>query len=141
MTAFTAVTVSVIGTYYPLTNAGTLDTGVNSNMSIGAASTFSIKNTSGVTRVFRVYASVDATASNNDVLGVQLFKGTAGSLAAVTETECQAFTSGSSAAAKLVTSWMISLAADEEIAVYVANHTAASNITAQRARLIAEAIL
>jgi hypothetical protein len=141
MTAFTAVTVSVIGTYYPLTNAGTLDTGVNSNMSLGAASTFSIKNTSGVTRVFRVYASVDATASNNDVLGVQLFKGTAGSLDAITETECRAFTSSSSSAAKLVTSWMISLAANEEIAVYVANHTAASNITAQRARLIAEAIL
>ena len=141
MTAFTAVTVSVIGTYYPLTNAGTLDTGVNSNMSLGASSTFSIKNTSGVTRVFRVYASVDATASNNDVLGIRLFKGTAGSLAAVTETECQAFTSSSSSAAKLVTSWMVSLAANEEIAVYVANHTAASNITAQRARLIAEAVI
>lgn len=141
MTAFTAVTVSVIGTYYPLTNAGTLDTGVNSNMSLGAASTFSIKNTSGVTRVFRVYASVDATASNNDVLGIILFKGAAGSLAAVTETECQAFTSSSSSAAKLVTSWMISLAANEEVAVYVANHSAVANITAQRARLIAEAVL
>ena len=141
MTAFTAVTVSVIGTYYPLTNAGTLDTGVNSNMSLGASSTFSIKNTSGVTRVFRVYASVDATASNNDVLGIKLFKGTAGSLAVVNETECRAFTSSSSSAAKLVTSWMVSLAANEEIAVYVANHTAASNITAQRARLIAEAVI
>lgn len=141
MTAFTAVTVSVTGTYYPLTNAGTLDTGVNSNMSLGADSTFSIKNTSDVTRVFRVYASVDATASNNDVLGIKLFKGTAGSLAAVNETECRAFTSSSSSAAKLVTSWMVSLAANQEIAVYVANHTAASNITAQRARLIAEAVI
>jgi len=141
MTAFTAVTVSEIGTYYPLTNEGTLDTGVNSNMSLGEAGTFSINNTSGVTRVFRVYASVDATASNNDVLGIRLFKGIAGSLDAITETECRAFTSSSSSAAKLVTSWMISLAADEEIVVYVANHTAASNITAQRARLIAEAIL
>ena len=141
MTAFTAVNVSGTGTYYPLTNAGTLDTTVSTNMTLGVGGTFSIKNTSGVTRVFRVYASVDATASNNDVLGIRLFKGTAGTLAAVAETECQAFTSSISSAAKLVTSWMISLAANEEIAVYVANHTAVSNITAQRARLIAEAVL
>jgi hypothetical protein len=141
MTAFTAVTVSVIGTYYPLTNAGTLDTGVNSNMSLGAASTFSIKNTSGVTRVFRVYASVDATASNDDILGIMLYAGVAGSLSARVETECRAFTNSANDAAKLVTSWMISLANNEEVAVYMANHSATQNITAQRARLIAEAIL
>ncbi len=141
MTAFTAVTVSVIGTYYPLTNAGTLDTGVNSNMSLGAASTFSIQNTSGVTRVFRVYASVDATASNDDILGIMLYAGVAGSLSARVETECRAFTNSANDAAKLVTSWMISLANNEEVAVYMANHSATQNITAQRARLIAEAIL
>ena len=141
MTAFTAVTVSGTGTYYPLTNAGTLDTTVSTNMTLGAGGTFSIKNTSGVTRVFRIYASVDATAGNDDILGIMLYAGVAASLSARVETECRAFTNAANDAAKLVTSWMISLAANEEVAVYVANHSAVADITAQRARLIAEAVL
>jgi hypothetical protein len=141
MTSFTAVTVSSTGTYYPLTNGGTLDTTVSTNMTLGATSTFSIMNTSGVTRVFRIYASVDATASANDILGIMLYAGVAGSLTARVETECRAFTDTVNDPAKLVTSWMISLANNEEVAVYVANHTEAANITAQRARIVAEAVL
>jgi hypothetical protein len=141
MTSFTAVTVSSTGTYYPLTNGGTLDTTVSTNMTLGADSTFSIRNTSGVTRVFRIYASVDATASNDDVLGLMLYAGVAGSLSARVETECRAFTNSANDAAKLVTSWMISLANNEEVAVYVANHSATQNITAQRARVVAQAVL
>jgi len=141
MNAFDAVTVSAPATYYPLTNAGTLDTAVSTNMTLGATSTFSIRNTSGVTRVFRIYASVDATASNDDILGIMLYAGVAGSLSARVETECRAFTNAVNDPAKLVTSWMISLANNEEVAVYVANHSATQDITAQRARLIAEAII
>lgn len=141
MTAFTAITVASTGTYYPATNAGTLDSTVNSNMTLGTASTFSIRNTSGVTRVFRVYASADATSTNDDILGIKLYAGTAGSLAAIDATECRAFTNSTNEAAKLVTSWMISLTNNQEVAVYVANHSAASNINIQRARLIAEAII
>jgi hypothetical protein len=36
---------------------------------------------------------------------------------------------------------MISLANNEEVAVYVANHTDVANITAQRARIVAQAVL
>ena len=141
MTSFTAVPVVATGTYYPLTNGGTLDTTVSTNMTLGATSTFSIRNTSGVTRVFRIYASVDATASNDDILGIKLYAGVAGSLTARDETECRAFTSSANDAAKLVTSWMISLANNEEVAVYVANHSVIQNITAQRARIVAQAVL
>jgi hypothetical protein len=141
MTSFTAVTVSSTGTYYPLTNGGTLDTTVSTNMILGATSTFSIRNTSGATRVFRIYASVDATASADDILGIMLYAGAAGSLSARVETECRAYTNTVNDAAKLVTSWMIPLANNEEVAVYVANHSATQNITAQRARIVAEAVL
>jgi hypothetical protein len=110
-------------------------------MTLGATSTFSIRNTSGVTRVFQIYASVDATASNDDVLGIMLYAGVAGSLTARVETECRAFTNNVNDGAKLVTSWMISLANNEEVAVYVANHSATQNITAQRARIVAQAVL
>ena len=141
MTSFTAVTVSSTGTYYPLENGGTLDTTASTNMTLGATSTFSIRNTSGVTRVFRIYASVDATASADDVLGVMLYAGVAGSLTARVETECRAYTNNANDSAKLATSWMISLANNEEVAVYVANHSATQNITAQRARIVAQAVL
>jgi hypothetical protein len=141
MNSFTAVTVSSTGNYYPITNGGTLDTTVSTNMTLGATSTFSIRNTSGVTRVFRIYASVDATASNDDILGIMLYAGVAGSLSARVETECRAFTNAVNDPAKLVTSWMISLANNEEVAVYVANHSATQNITAQRARIVAQAVL
>ena len=141
MTSFTAVTVSSIGTYYPLGNGGTLDTTVSTNMILGATSTFSIRNTSGATRVFRIYASVDATASADDILGIMLYVGVAGSLTARVETECRAYTNTANDAAKLVTSWMISLANNEQVAVYVANHSAIQNITAQRARIVAQAVL
>jgi len=139
MSSFTLVDVATANVYVPLTNAGTLD--ANVNMTVGANSTFSIKNTSNTTRLFRVYASVDATSANNEILGIKLYFGVAGSLGAIDETECRGFTSGSNSAAKLVTSWMIELDHNEEIAVYVANHSGTNDITIQRARLIAEAII
>ena len=141
MSSFSAVTVSGTGTYYPLTNEGTLDTTVSTNMTLGATSTFSIRNTSGVTRIFRVYASADAIATANDTLGIKLYSGTEGSLTAIDATECRAFTNSATDSAKLVTSWMISLSNNQEVALYVANHTDVANITIQRARLIAEAII
>jgi hypothetical protein len=141
MASFTDVTVVATATYYPLINGGTLDATVSTNMTLGAMSTFSIRNTSGVTRVFRIYASVDATSGNDDILGIMLYAGVAGSLSARVETECRAFTNATNDPAKLVTSWMISLATNEEVAVYVANHSAIQDITAQRARIVAEAVL
>lgn len=141
MATFAAISVASTGTYYPATDAGTLDTDTSSNMTLGAASTFSIRNTSGVTRIFRVYASADAIATANDTLGIKLYAGTAGSLTAIDATECRAFTNSATESAKLVTSWMISLSNNQEVALYVANHTEAANITIQRARLIAEAII
>ena len=139
MDSFAVVDVVSLNVYLPVANSGTLSAAVN--MTVGSASTFSLKNTSGTTRMFRVYASVDATAANNDVLGIKLYSGTGGTLSVIPETECRAFTSNVSAAAKLVTSWIIELSNSQEIAIYVANHTGTGDITIQRARLIAEAII
>lgn len=141
MTAFTAVTIGTAGTYVTPTNAGTLDTATSTGTSLGATNTFSIKNTSGVTRIFRVYASADATSANNEILGIKLYSGTADSLSAIDATECRAFTSGTNAAAKLVTSWMVSLDNNQEVALYITNHSSTSSVNIQRARLIAEAVI
>ena len=141
MTAFTAITIGSSGTYVTPTNAGTLDTTTSTNTSLGASNTFSIRNTSGTTRIFRVYASADATSGNNEILGIKLYSGTAGSLSAIDASECRAFTSGTNAAAKLVTSWMVSLGSTQEVALYIANHSGTTSVTIQRARLIVEAVI
>ena len=136
---FTAITVASAGVFYSPTNAGNLDSAVN--MTLGAANTFSIRNTTGATRVFRIYASADATAGNNDILAIKLFSGTAGALSVIDASECRAYTSNTNAAAKLVTSWLVTLANNQEVAIYLANTTSTNSIVIERARLIAEAVI
>lgn len=137
----TAHPVTTEGEYTIIANNGTLDSAVSSNMSVGATDTFSLRNTSGSTRLFRIYASVDASSTNNKILSIKLFKGVADSLDPIDDSQCNAFTGGSNEAAKLVTSWIVSLADDEEVAVYLANTSSNNDITIERMRLIAEAII
>jgi hypothetical protein len=127
--------------YTVLADEGNLDSDATSNMTKGAPTTFSIKNTSGGTRLFRVYASVDATSTANNILSIKLYKGAAGSLTAINETQCNASVGSGSNFAKLVTSWMVSLQNNQEVAIYLTNLSGANDITIQRARLVAEAII
>jgi hypothetical protein len=141
--SFATHTVGTAGDYTVLANSGVLDDAATSNMGTGSFETFSIKNTSGGTRLFRVYASVDATtAVINQNLSIKLYKVIPGdSVVAINETQCNAATGGPNDFAKLVTSWMVSLQNNQEIAIYLTNLTANNNITIQRARLVAEAII
>ena len=134
-------TVETENVYTVLADEGNLDSDATSNMTKGAPTTFSIKNTSGGTRLFRVYASVDATSTANNILSIKLYKGAAGSLTAIDETQCNASVGSGSDFAKLVTSWMVSLQNNQEVAIYLTNLTGANDITIQRARLVAEAII
>jgi hypothetical protein len=110
----------------------TLDSSTASGAVLGTTNTFAIKNTSGETRVVKVFASMDATSANNQLLGIRLAKN--GS--SIPETECRAQT-GSNNFAKLVTNWIISLANNDEIALFVANHSGTTNISFQRGRIVA----
>jgi hypothetical protein len=99
---------------------------------LGTTDTFAIKNTSGETRVVKVFASMDASAGNNQLLGVRLAKnGTT-----IPETECRSNTNSNNFA-KLVTNWIVSLANNDEIALFVANHSGTTNISFQRGRIVA----
>jgi hypothetical protein len=94
-----------------------------------------VKNTSGSTKLMQIYGSIDAkTASgNNKILGIKLAKnGTA-----IDQTECRALTGSGNEEAKLVTNWMISMAANDEVALFIANHSSNVDITLGRARLVA----
>ena len=114
---------------------GTFDTTTANGMTLGTTNTFAVKNTSGATKLMQIYGSIDAKTAtgNNKVLGVKLAKN--GS--AIDQTECRAFTGSGGEEAKLVTNWMISMAANDEVALFIANHSGDQDITLGRARLVA----
>jgi hypothetical protein len=114
---------------------GTFDTATASGMTLGTTETFAVKNTSGATKLMQIYGSIDAktVSGNNKILGIKLAKN--GS--AIAQTECRAFTSSGGQEAKLVTNWMISMAANDEVALFIANHSDDLDITLGRARLVA----
>ena len=114
---------------------GTFDTATASGTSLGTTNTFAVKNTSGATKLMQIYGSIDAktVSGNNHTLGIKLAKnGTA-----IAETECRAFTGSNNEEAKLVTNWMISMAANDEVALFVANHSGTEDISFGRGRLVA----
>ena len=113
----------------------TFDSATASGISLGTTDTFALKNTSSGTKLLRFYGSIDArtVTGNNQTLGIKLAKnGTP-----IDETECRAFTGTGSEEAKLVTSWMISMAANDEIALFIANHSGTGDISFRRGRLVA----
>jgi hypothetical protein len=122
-------------TYKTTGLTATLDTTTNIGTSLGTTDTFAIKNTSGKTRVLKVYASLDCTAGSNQTIGIKLAKNTT----PIDATECRNNT-GAHNFAKLVTNWMVSLDDDDEICLYVANHTSTTDIVMKRARITASSV-
>jgi hypothetical protein len=60
---------------------------------------------------------------------------------AIDQTECQANTGGNNEQAKLVTSWMIQMANNDEVSLFVANLSSDVDIEFLRGRLVASEIL
>ena len=114
---------------------GTFDSTTANGMTLGTTNAFAVKNTSGATKLMQIYGSIDAKTitGNNKVLGIKLAKnGTA-----IDQTECRAFTGSGAEEAKLVTNWMISMAANDEVALFIANHSGTEDISFGRGRLVA----
>jgi hypothetical protein len=114
---------------------GTFDTATATGITLGTVDAFAVKNTSGTTRLMQIYGSIDAKTAtgNNKVLGIKLAKNGI----AIDQTECRAFTGSGAEEAKLVTNWIISMAANDEVALFIANHSSNVDITLGRARLVA----
>jgi len=139
----TIVPVTVLDTYYVVPASGALDGSLNLNMVAGTTGSFSIKNTSGSTRVFVIHASVDVfTGHTSESVGLRLYSGIAGStLSHVAGAEVRTIsTSNATVATSLSLSKLVSLPNNGEVAIYLANHTnGANDITVQRANLTAVA--
>ncbi len=126
------------GVYVTTGLTATLDTATASGMTLGTTNAFAVKNTSGATKLMQIYGSIDAktVTGNNKVLGIKLAKnGTA-----IDQTECRAFTGSGNEEAKLVTNWMISMAANDEVALFIANHSSNVDITFSRGRIVASEV-
>jgi hypothetical protein len=131
------ITISTASVYVTTGLTGIFDTTTANGMVLGTSQAFAIKNTSGISKLLRFYGSIDATASNNQILGVKLaYNGVA-----IDETECRAFTGSGGQEAKLVTSWMINVANNDEVSLFIANHSGATNISFKRGRIVASEVL
>ena len=129
------INIATAGTYQSTGLTATLDS-ESYGIALGTTDTFAIKNTSGETLLFKIYASADIDAGNNKILGVKLaLNGNP-----VDTTECRASTATGSDFAKLVTNWMIELAPNDEVALFVTNHTSTGNITLNRGRIVTSTV-
>jgi len=131
-TADHTITISTQNVYTLVNVAGVLDS-VAEGIALGAANTFAVKNVSGYTRRVVIFGSIDAqTSAGNQLLGLRMaVNGTT-----IPATECRANQASAGVEAKLVTKWILELAPDDEVALYVANHTGAQNITLKRGRIV-----
>jgi hypothetical protein len=132
------VDITTQGVYITTGLTATFDASTANGMVLGTAHAFALKNTSGSTKLLRFFGSIDArtTSGNNKVLGVKL----ALNGVAIDATECRAFTGGNNEEAKLVTSWMIELNNEDEVSLFIANHSDNGDISFRRGRLVASEV-
>ena len=131
-----SIVITTAGQYLATGLEATFDAATASGMTRGTTDLFGLKNTSGATRLMRFYGSIDAADGNNRTLGIKL----ALNGAPINETECRASTGTGGAEAKLVTSWMLSMAAGAEVSLLIANHSGTSSLELRRARLVASEV-
>lgn len=127
------VTISGIvqNVYSPVAMSGTFDSGVASGIVVGSG--FSLRNNTNATLIFKASAATEATANNNENLGLRITKN--GVTIAASETG--GHTGNSSTAALLIApSFYLELAHDDEVGLAVTNFSASVNIRLQRTRLI-----
>jgi hypothetical protein len=110
---------------------------LNSGVSLGEDDTFAIKNTSGETKIFQIFGSIDMGVSvvGDTIMGIKF----ALNGVEVNETECRAWSIGGKAG-KLVTNWIFELEPDDEVALYVANFSNTNNISFSRGRIVAQTV-
>jgi len=133
------IAITTQSTYVTTGLTATLDAGTAQDMTMGTTDTFALKNTSGSTKLFRVYGSMDANTvtGNNKSLGLKL----ALNGVPIDQSECRANTGGNNEQAKLTTSWMVEMDDDDEISLFVANFSSDVDIEFQRGRIIASEVL
>jgi len=131
------IAIAQSATYQSTGLTATFDTSTDAGVALGTTDSFALKNTSGATKLFMVMASMDASSGNNETLGIKLAKN--GN--EIAQSECMAFTGSNQQVAKLICFWMIEMANNDEVAMYVANIGHTTSIALQRGRISAVEVL
>jgi hypothetical protein len=127
------VNIATAGTYQATGLIGTLDTVVSDGIALSTTDQLGLRNVSGKTVDFKIFASADIDANNNKILGIILAKNGV----TIAETECRAPTGVGTTFAKLFTNWIIPMADGDQVTMYVTNHTTSGTITIDRCRMLA----
>lgn len=130
------ITINTQGVYVTTGLTATLDASTAYGLALGTTDAFGLKSTSATPKLLRFYGSIDAADGNNNTLGIKL----ALNGVPIDETECRAFTGSGSQEAKLVTSWMIEVDNEDEVSLFIANHSAADDIVFKRGRIVASEV-
>lgn len=103
----------------------------------GTTDNFAIKNGTSQTRETYIVATYDAHVSGPSAeLGlIMALNGTP-----IADTECRATTSASGALVKLHAAWIFQLAPNDEVALFVANHSSTTSINFERGRIVASGV-
>jgi hypothetical protein len=127
-----SVTVTTQDVYYAIDLAGDFDSANSFGLIEGTDEDLALRNDTGQTQLFTVIGSADLRSANSQVLGLRLaVNGTS-----VPATECRA-TTGTTNYAKVLSQWIVELDPDDEVSLHVANHTGTTDITVDRAKVVA----
>jgi len=124
------------GVYRAIGATGTLDTASANGLVLGTTDPMGLRNSNGSTVLLRVSGSVEATAGNNNTLAMKL----AVNGVVIDATETRSVHASGGQDAKLTTTWMVSLPANGEVSMQLANLSASADIIVTRARLVASQV-
>ena len=129
------ITIAATGDFQSTGLTATLDSANSDGISLGSTDEFAIKNTSGKTIRYRVLASMDCSTADTNAVGIKL----ALNGVPIDESDCRAWAL-QDRTAKLVTSWIVEMEDDDEVALFVANISEDSDINFIRGRIVASSV-
>lgn len=131
------VTVTTAGTYYPINIAGTLDPDATFNMTAGTTNVSGLVNNTNQARTIVFIASYDGEAGFASGIGLKLaLNGTL-----IDATECSSFASSVGLVGKTMTQFIIRMEPGDEVSMWAANLSTTTDMTIDRYKLLAHAIL
>jgi len=132
----TATSIATINTYVEAGIVGTLDPDTDIDFTALNTGKFGVRYTGATTKTFWVSATAEITDGNNKIFGMRLAKNGTSILAS----ESHGHTGSSGAEATMMTTWMISLATNQELSLVFANLSGTESLTIKRARLVINCI-
>jgi hypothetical protein len=133
----TTVAIATAGVYVPLDLAGTLDTDGTFNMVAGTVNPSGLKNSTNQARTLVFIATYDGKAGNNNAIGLKL----ALNGVPIDATECRSFAGGGGQVGKALTQWTQRVEPGDEVSMWVSGIDGTTDLTVERYKLLAHAIL